>query len=436
MPVVIAGLGDLAFALLTLALAAAIGTFGKFLASFIPSVPVIGGAIRNGVRDATDAAGKFLMDLSHSSWSRLRDIINGINWLDHRLAHVLLNVLEHHAGLISVLYNDTIPQAASNAQTQAENHADSLARSLQDNIDAATGQEAHDVGALQDNIDKVREYVDGAFLTSVDASISAAEHGAEAQAHSELVAAVGTLQGYMTGLQDQVNQLDNLAEVVLPAEITAAVQASYNREQANLVATAQSLQSELDALQSELNTANAAIAANQAAIASAEANIARLSTDVTANAAAIAAANGEITIARGNIDTLTQQVDTANTAIDNINGQIDSLNAKQAIDNQNIGALQDVTTVAIPATIAAVAASVAAITAEYDECAVTNCDPASPNNIGNVLRSLLTGLEDAAEIGFVAEAIRDPEGTGNLIAGTLEAVEADASSALTALLSL
>jgi hypothetical protein len=96
--------------------------------------------------------------------------------------------------------------------------------------------------------------------------------------------------------------------------------------------------------------------------------------------------------------------------------------------------LAKIGTIAGVASIAGLAVKVAEIAKEVEQCAVTTCN--GPNNIGKVLKDLYGAATIGSEVGFLAEAIKDPAGTEKAIAGMIEKAWHAGHSLLDDLLSL
>jgi len=100
----------------------------------------------------------------------------------------------------------------------------------------------------------------------------------------------------------------------------------------------------------------------------------------------------------------------------------------------DIDPLRGLAALSIPAAIGLVASLVQTLARTVEDCAVSKCG--GPNDISNVLKSILGVVETGAEVGFLAEAITDPVGTERALQGAFEDAYHGAEDLFDALLHL
>lgn len=394
----------------------------------------IGSALAGAFGGVVGAIAEYVADRQHTYWNRISAIARAWPYLFLGGITGIINVLTHHASQLTHLNNTTIPQAANNAQTNAYNHADSLAASLQGNIDQTITQEHHDVVSLQNNINSLDNYVNGPFATELNTAIRNAESGAEAAAHAELASVEADLVRRIGSDEAIISNLQELTSVTLPAEIKAAIATAEAEAHGELTSTAAALTARLDDLQRQIND-NAVLEQN--ALAAAEVAIGKQQAADLQTAEGYAAAQTAAAEVAAQTEIATEAAKAAGalaTESAAVAVQLQTLRDTETIQGANIGVLEQVTSVAIPASIAAVGVQVASIAAEIGECMVSVCD--GPNNWQNLLNTAL-GVASFAEIAaFLAAATKDPKGEAAALAGVASDTYNAGHALLDSLLSL
>lgn len=356
------------------------------------------------------------------------------------------------------IVQDTVPSAITTAQTYTDKKVSDQAAAI--NQDAAqalaqlspppTVQEARQIlnyaseyGGLVWQFEAVAAsaiIAAGTYTDEQNGQTASQIATAKAQAEADAQTAVANLQAQLlsrlSGDENTLSSLTNSVNVTIPNEIATQVNEAEATENQKLTAAQTQLQGEIDSLQAQVTTlANAVTAATQT-ISTAQANIATLQSAETVDEGAIANEQQIIATAQSTIATNTTAISELYTQITGISDQLGPINATQALQTSQITNLTQDTTVLLPVALAALSTALTSLKTEVDECMVDNCNTQNPNNIQNVLRDLLGLLTAAAEIGFVAEAIRDPLGTANALAPLLESIDTGAVNTLDALLSL
>jgi len=178
------------------------------------------------------------------------------------------------------------------------------------------------------------------------------------------------------------------------------------------------------------------ITTDETVIAAAQAAIQNLSSAETVDEQAIAAQQATITAAQVDIATSTTAISDLETQITGVSDTLGPVRAAQQLNTSQLAPFEVIGAVALPTVLATLSATLSSLKTQVDTCTVDNCDTTNPNNIRNVLRDLLALFVATAEIGFIAEAVKDPIGTASALAPGLDAIDASAFSLLNNLLSL
>lgn len=435
MPFVLYGLADGGWAVLALLLAIGGVLMIRAMQALIGNLPwPIGGALNGALDPVLNGIANWFTTNTKQYWGRVSNFFRAYGFIGVTLTASVIAALTHHASQIAHLNNTTIPQAANTAQSNSFAHADSLAGSLQDNLNVSIRTEAANVASLQNNIDGLTNYVNGTFHNQVNNAIAAAASGALAQAHAELATAESNLVARLASDEGIINNLTQLATVTIPSEIQAAIQAEDVKTSSALQASVAALQSKIDDLQSQITT----LATTEAtALQNAESAIARQASADLSTAEGYAAAQAAAAEAAAQMEIATQAASDASALQTQANAvavQLETIHDTETIQQANIGTLQDVTSVVIPASIAAVATSVATITAEFAECAVTVCD--GPNNLSSLLGALTGGVTLVELVQFFESVVSNPQGEAAAVAGVASGIYNEGHSLIDGLLSL
>lgn len=266
--------------------------------------------------------------------------------------------------------------------------------------------------------------------------ITTAVGDAEQKAKDAIAALQRSLVTQLSTDEATLSAIATTVNTTIPAEIATKVNQAVATENQQLTAASTTLSNQIAALQAQVTAATAAIQANEQAIAAAQANIAQLQQAATVDEQAIATEQQAIATAQLNIATEQQAITSINTQITAISNTLAPIHAAQQLNTAQLAPFEAPGAIALPAALAAISLTLHQLKTKVDTCTVDTCDPNSPNNIRNVLKDLLGLLTAGAEIGFIAEAIRDPLGTANALAPILETVDSSAVATLDALLSL
>ena len=240
----------------------------------------------------------------------------------------------------------------------------------------------------------------------------------------------------LAGDETLLASLSTSVDTQLPLEIAQAVATSTAQQTARDAATTQALQTQINALQSQIATLETAIAKDTQLIVTGQSNLLNLQANETVDQATITEQEAIIEKARVDIATNTQTISTLFTQITGISNTLGPVQAAQQLNTVQLAPFETVGAVLLPTALATLSATLNSLKTKVDTCTVDTCDPSSPQNIRNVLRDLLGLMTAAGEIGFIAEAVRDPVAVANTIAPLLDSIDSGALSTLNALLSL
>jgi hypothetical protein len=434
MPFLLPLFGDALWAILAVLGAVAMALLVRALAATVGGLPLIGSALRGAIDYAGGKIQGWFTDATRYAWGRVSSLIRAWPYLLRDGFFGIVGVLVHLGDQIAHHNNVTIPQAANSARSDAYNHADSLAASLQANIDHTVAQESHDVISLQDNITSLSRYVDGPFHSAIDNAISAAKTDAETAARTQLQSVEADIVARIGSDEAIISQLSELTQVAIPAEINQAIQTAESQAHAELSANVAAITTQLAGLQSQI-TANATAEAN--ALATARQAIATQQAADLSTAEGVAQADAAAALATAQMG-IAATAAQANAALQSqaaaVAAQLQTIQDTETITQANVGALQQTTAVAIPLSIAAVAAGVATITSEFERCAVTSCE--GPNNFSNLLNDALGLVDTAGFFAFLAEAVHSPGTAVGDVLGLAGDLTSGAETLIDSLLSL
>jgi hypothetical protein len=294
-------------------------------------------------------------------------------------------------------------------------------------------------------------------------------HHLETTIQQQTAKVAAEAQAQITQLNKQLTQrltvdenvlatLTHEVDVTLPNEIATKVAEAQATEQQRLTATAQQLQGEIDGVQQQIDALKTRISQDENAIRNAEQSIAdlhaqeqrdiaaiqqTLGNDVAkiqqveqATQAKIDAQQQQITDAQNRININTGAISGLSTKITGISNTLGPVQAAQQLNTLQLAPFEIAGSVALPTVLATLTSTLKQVKTKLDTCAVETCDPTSPNNIRNVLKDLLGLLTAGAEIGFIAEAIRDPIGVADSLRPIVDGINSTASDTLSVLLSL
>jgi len=315
---------------------------------------------------------------------------------------------------ISSVVTTHIPQARHDAVVTAGQYTDAQVNALIITENNAIAQVKADTTALIDAKVQSITTTDAAAIRSLETEL------------------VKRLQGD----EQTLSSIQHTISVVVPQEIATAAAQAQAASSAQLSAATQQIEGEITALNAQINTLSARVSTDEQVIASAQSNIANLSTQEQVDQAAISTQEQIIATAQSDILSNLTSIQDLNTKITGISATLAPVKAAQQLNTNQLSTYETVGAVMLPTLLAALSSQLQKLQTKVDTCVVTTCDPTSPNNLKNQLMSLLGLMSAAGELAFIAEAVKDPLGTADSLAPTLDTIDQGAVSTLDALLSV
>lgn len=393
--------------------------------------------------DIADYVKHFLMQPIRMILSIFQRVANAISSAHNKIAH-LANVI--------------IPTVAADAVQRAENYTVNQVHNLDTQVSGAVDRltSLPGEGAARTLISDAVKYGGlGWMVTAIGAgAVVAADEfaksvGATAQQHlttaTQKVAqnaqtAINTLHDQLvrqlTGDENALSALATTVNTTVPAEIMSQVQKAQATDAQNLSRTAQGLQGQINALQTQLNTLTSRIANDEQVVATATAHISALENAQTVDAAAITTQRQLIATAQSDIISNITSIKDINTQITGISNTLAPVQAAQQLNTAQLSPFEGMGDIALPTLLATLSSTLTNLKTKVDTCSVETCDPSSPLHIKNQLMSLLGLLTAAGEIGFIAEAVRDPLGVAASLAPILDSIDSGAEDTLNTILGL
>jgi len=288
---------------------------------------------------------------------------------------------------------------AASAIVAADETANVLARNLQTNINASAAKVATDAQAALDAV------------------------------HRDLVTMLNIDSNELTALSTAVS-------TTLPNDIAQKVAAAQASDQARLTSTTLKLQGEIDTINQEITSLTQRITTDEATVAKASAEITTLQGQQVVDTTAIDAQRQLIRTAQSDILSNITTIKDLNTRVTGISSTLAPIQAAQKLNTTQLAPFEGIGSIALPTVLATLSSTLSKLKTKVDTCTVDTCDPSSPNNIKNVLKDLLGLMTAAGEIGFIAQAIHDPQGTADALSPFLGGIDSGAVDTLNALLSL
>jgi hypothetical protein len=391
-----------------------IGWLLKKIANLFPNPGIFGwhplAFIKDGMHNIGVALDKSAEDIAGTLVGFVLTPIHQILGLFQRL----INVGNTAHGKSADIVNNHIPTARHDAVVTAGNYTDQQIAILTTTLNQALAKVVTDTNQA---------------IAAQKVSISGDVGTAFQVVEQQLLARLSDDERALSGIESEV-------QTVLPAEIATQVQQAASTEHQALTATASNLQANIDNAASRITTLQNQIAAANTDIANAQQNIVKLETAQSVDTQAIAAEVANITAAQLDIANWTKTIDDLETQITGISTTLGNVTAAQQLNTAQLAPFEVVGAVGLATVIATLTSTVKKIQTEIDTCLVDNCDTTKPNNIQNVLKHLLGLVTAGAEIGYVADAIKNPVTFADEQAPGFEEVDQGAVSLLDSILSL
>lgn len=410
----IGGIEVIGFGLAILAGEYITGWILQQVGTYFPDPSIFGFRPLNFIREGITNVGN---QLAGAAENEAEYVVNFITQPIRVLTGLFQRIFNSHAAThnaIATLHSATIPNATAGLLTSAENYTDSK---------------------LSANLVQAEDYAD-TLRNQLENDITTAKADAEQAALTDATNVQQNLIGRLQGDEATLAALSTEVTVTIPNELEAEINESVATENAALTAQLTPIQTEIAQLQQQVQNEQSTIATADAAISVANTNIETLQSAESVDDDAIAAEQQAITTAQADIATSTTAISDLYTQITSISSTLTPIQATQQLQTNQISTINTDLDTAVPLALATLSTALQSLKTEVDECMVDNCDTSNPNNFRNVLRDLLELLTAAAEIGFIAEAVRDPIGTATALAPILDTIDSSAVDTLNALLDL
>lgn len=405
-------LAALVYAIVALIIGVGIYLVGKALVSVIPHLPLIGWYLRNAIESAIEWVVSRIWSWLISPLYHVVTVIMSWATAPVRFVEATVATLFHLYQQIWWLHYVFIPEQQTKTEQGASSAAAAEVHHATETIDHRVNQVGHAAEVALELGHSLDHYVHDALGLVILHAEAEAEHTAEAWSS-------GQIRALHSQLGTEISQVQQ-AELALAHAVTSTIPHELAALGAQQVADL-----------AEAKQAAAADAANATATAS-RALAAAVATLEAADQATRATALAAVAAAEANLEQALQaQAQAEGAALvavqDALQGQITTLQT-------DLAGVEGAVSVTIPAAIAAVAAQVAPLVAEAEDCWNPMCS--WWNGIENDLAKLLQLASVAGVLGFLAEAIAQPDATASEFTPIAEGVYNLGSSALHALLSL
>lgn len=410
----IGGIEVIGFGLALLAGEYVTGWILQQVGNYFPDPSIFGWRPLNFIREGITNVGN---QFAGSAENLAVDVVNFITQPIRMLTGLFQRIFNNHAAThnkIATVVNTTIPNATAGIQTAAENYTDAK---------------------VTTSLVQAEDYAD-TLRNELENDITTAKADAEQAALTDATNVQQNLIGRLQGDEATLSALSTEVTVTIPNELEAEINESVATENAALTAQLSPIKTELAELEQQVQNEQSAIATANATITAAQSNIASLQSAAEVDEDAIAQQQATIETAQTDIATSTTAISDLYTQITGISDTLAPIQATQQLQTNQISSINTDLDLAIPTALATISATLNTLKTDVDECMVDNCNTGNPNNIRNVLKDLLELFTAAAEIGFIAEAVRDPLGTASALAPILDTLDSSAVDTLNLLLEL
>lgn len=434
MPFLFPVLGDFVYALLFLCVAGSIGVLTSFLNGFVPNPGIFGVHPLQFIHDGIDDIHSWAVNTCDSAILRLRNVFVDIG-------HVVVTLVKAELGVISAAYdlifhvnNTTVPNATSQAESQARNEVAAAAQDATNQFNKAEDNLTAAKAALVADLDYLRNTTLPQELNSTKAAVEA-----------ELVSAINGVDGQLAQLGnamttdlanvwDVLNPLNTAVSSTIPAELTQL----GVKEQSDVAAASASAKSDLLAatavLGTELENAKSDLANQIAQSKAASDALAAADLSTAEGQAAAISAQDSLQVAQAAAASLAVAVSGLQAKIDANTAAITTLEATEVISLPSLNDISIPSSITVPIAVGALAVSVAGIISEIDQCMVTACE--GPNNYLNLINSALGAFNIVELVTFLQSVVHDPTGEAKALSSVAGDLYSEGHSLIDGLLSL
>jgi hypothetical protein len=410
----IGGIEIVGFALALLLLEYVFGWILQQVASFFPDPSIFGWHPLNFIREGLTSLGN---QLAGAAENEAQYVVNFVTQPIRMLTGLFQRIFNSHASshnAIATIHNTTIPNATAGLVTQAESYTDSK---------------------IETTLTQAEDYADS-LRSDLEGEITTARAEAEQAALTDATNVQANLVNRLQGDETTLSALSTEITTTIPNELETQINEATATENQQLTAATNTIESQIAAITAQIDTLNNQIAAANATIATASANIVALQNQSVVDEGAIAQEQTTIQNAQTDIATNTTAISTLYTQLTDISDTLSPIQATQQLQTNQISTINTDLDTTLLLALATISTTLNTLKTDVDECMVDNCNTANPNNIQNVLKDLLELFTAAAEIGFIAEAVKDPIGTATALAPILDTIDSSAVDTLNLLLEL
>jgi hypothetical protein len=356
-------------------------------------------------------------DLAGAAENEAEYVINFVMQPIRVLTGLFQRIFNSHAAMHNQgadLRNNVIPNATAGLVAQSESYTDAK---------------------VETTLTQAENYAN-ALRSDLESEIATAKADAEQAALTDATNVQTNLVNRLQGDEVTLAALSTEITTTIPNELETEINEATATENQQLTAATSTIEQQIAGLTAQINTLQGNVNVANATIATAEANITQLQSAENVDEDAIAQQQEVITTAQSDIATSTTAISDLYTQIEGISDTLAPIQATQQLQTNQISSINTDIDVGLPLALATISATLNTLKTDVDECMVDNCNTGNPNNIQNVLKDLLELFTAAAEIGFIAEAVRDPLGTAAALAPILDTLDTSAVDTLNLLLEL
>jgi predicted nucleic acid-binding Zn-ribbon protein len=362
-----------------------------------------------------------IQDVGRGLVSVADGIIDPIIHLIMTPVHLLLGLFQRsgnatasaHNKIASVV-NTHIPAAELAAEQEAAKYTDTSIATLDSDLSAKITDANNTIADLQ---------------RSLPAMIASGATAAFATIDADLLSRLSKDENAMAAISTEI-------ATQLPLEIQTAVSDAQATEQQALTAATTQLQSQITAINTQIGTVQGQIATTLATITALQTQLNTLESATNPDQAQITALQQEITTAEDDYNQLVVTLDDLNNQITGISTTLGNVQTAQQLQTTQLNGITGLGATGLVAVVAALVTGLTSLTNYVDTCVVQTCDETKPTGLKPSLLALLALLTDAAEIAAISAMIKDPVGSADTLAPTLDATAAFAINSWDVLLDL
>lgn len=391
-----------------------VGKILVLIAQHFPNPSILGWHPLNFILGGFQQAGQIFVSAADDIIEPVVSLILTPIHLFKAIFQRITNGLAYAHNKIATLFNDTIPQAKHDAISTSENYTDESLGQLS--------------AQLHSTIDDLR--------TTTNQAIKDAQAEAILGAQQALTTMEQQLLTRISGDETILAAITTEIQTTLPDDVQAQINQVIATENQQLTATTTNLQGQINDTSNKITNLQAQISAANTTITQANTELEQLGPETTENAAQIQALQTSITTAEDDINQWTQTLDDLESQITGISTTLGNVQTAQQLQTSQLNGITALGATGLVAVVGVLASTLSTLKTRVDNCMVDACDETNPNYYKTLLQNLLGLITAGAEIAFIAGAVKDPVGTADALAPTLDGIDSVAVSTLNALLDL